>query len=52
MTVGAKVFAYSGRPFSVTNTQLPTQIYGSFGGTIYADLLDSALSASTAVRPT
>jgi hypothetical protein len=42
-TVGAKIFAFSGRPFSVTNNQVPTQIYASFGGTIYADLLDSSL---------
>ncbi|HJZ99065.1 MAG TPA: hypothetical protein VKE70_21290, partial [Candidatus Solibacter sp.] len=42
-TVGAKVFAYSGRPFSVTNSQLPGQIYANFGGTIYADLLDTSI---------
>ncbi|HYW47771.1 MAG TPA: carboxypeptidase-like regulatory domain-containing protein [Bryobacteraceae bacterium] len=42
-TVGAKFYAYSGRPFSVTNSQLPGQIYSSFGGTIYADLLDTSL---------
>jgi hypothetical protein len=40
--IGTKVFAYSGRPFSVTNSQLPGQIYANFGGTIYADLLDSS----------
>src|SRR5207248_7679332 len=41
-TVGAKFFAYSGRPFSVTNGQLPGQISANFGGTILAGLLDSS----------
>src|SRR5215471_9550548 len=41
-TVGAKVYAYSGRPFSVTNTQLGGQIAATFSGTILADLLDPA----------
>jgi hypothetical protein len=38
--VGAKVYGYSGRPFSVTNTQLGGQIAATFSGTILADLLD------------
>jgi hypothetical protein len=38
--IGAKVYAYSGRPFSVTNTQLGGQIAATFSGTILADLLD------------
>jgi len=51
--VGAKVYAYSGRPFSVTNGQLGGQISGTFGGigttsgstiqtSILADLLEPA----------
>ena len=39
-TVGAKMYLYSGRPFSVTNNQVPGQIYANFGGTIYADVKD------------
>jgi hypothetical protein len=38
--IGAKIYAYSGRPFSVTNTQLGGQIAATFSGTILADLLD------------
>jgi hypothetical protein len=38
--IGAKVYAYSGRPFSVTNSQLGGQIAATFSGTILADLLD------------
>jgi hypothetical protein len=38
--VGTKIYAYSGRPFSVTNTQLGGQISGTFSGTILADLHD------------
>jgi hypothetical protein len=41
-TVGAKFFAYTGRPFTVTNGQLPGQIGANFSGTMLADLLDSA----------
>jgi hypothetical protein len=39
-TVGTKLYLYSGRPFSVTNNQVPGQIYANFGGTIYADVKD------------
>jgi hypothetical protein len=39
-TVGLKLFAYTGRPFSVTNCQLGGQIAATFSGTILADLLD------------
>src|SRR5262249_59586524 len=35
-------FAYTGRPFSVTNGQLPGQVSANFGGTLLADLLDSS----------
>jgi hypothetical protein len=48
--LGAKVYAYSGRPFSVTNGQLGGQIAPTFGGftigtsntNLLADLLDPA----------
>ncbi|MBZ5622593.1 MAG: carboxypeptidase regulatory-like domain-containing protein [Acidobacteriia bacterium] len=39
-TVGVKAFAFSGRPFSVTNGQLGGQIQANFSGTILADLVD------------
>jgi hypothetical protein len=39
-TFGAKMFAYTGRPFSVTNGQLAGQINANFGGTILADMTD------------
>jgi hypothetical protein len=42
---GAKMYAYSGRPFSVTNTQLGGQIAATFSGTILADLLDPSALA-------
>jgi len=42
-TVGGKIYAYSGRPFSVTNSQIPGLLSASFGGTVLADLLDSSL---------
>jgi hypothetical protein len=41
-TLGAKFYAYSGRPFSVTNGQLGGQINANFSGTILADLVDSS----------
>jgi len=40
-TVGVKLYAFTGRPFSVTNGQLGGQIGGTFSGTILADLYDS-----------
>jgi hypothetical protein len=39
-SIGSKVFAYTGRPFSVTNSQLGGQIAATFSGTILADVLD------------
>jgi hypothetical protein len=39
-SIGMKLFAYSGRPFSVTNGQLGGQINANFGGPILADLKD------------
>lgn len=54
-TLGAKAFAFSGRPFSVSNTSLGGQIYANFSGTILADMVDpSALGkkcGSGAVNP-
>lgn len=41
--VGVKAFAYSGRPFSVTNGQLGGQIQPNFSGTILADLVDPSV---------
>jgi hypothetical protein len=41
-TIGAKVFAYSGRPFSVTNGQIAGQIGTNFSGTFLADLKDAS----------
>jgi len=41
--IGAKIYAYSGRPFSVTNTQLGGQIAATFSGTILADMLDPSV---------
>ena len=42
-TIGAKLYAYSGRPFSATNSQIPGLLSASFGGTVLADLLDPSL---------
>lgn len=42
-TVGAKVYAYSGRPFSATNSQIPGLLSSTFGGSVLADLLNPTL---------
>jgi hypothetical protein len=42
-TVGTKLYAYSGRPFSATNSQIPGLLSATFGGTVLADLLDPGL---------
>jgi hypothetical protein len=39
-TLGTKIYAYTGRPFSVTNGQLGGQISANFSGTILADMVD------------
>uniref|UniRef100_Q01XQ1 Cna B domain protein n=1 Tax=Solibacter usitatus (strain Ellin6076) TaxID=234267 RepID=Q01XQ1_SOLUE len=39
-TIGVKVFAFTGRPFTVSNGQLGGQINANFSGTILADLVD------------
>jgi hypothetical protein len=39
-TVGVKAFAFTGRPFSVTNGSLGGQINANYSGTILADLVD------------
>jgi len=41
--IGGKLYAYSGRPFSVTNSQIPGLLSSSFGGTVLADLLDPGI---------
>src|SRR6202035_1955577 len=41
-TVGGKGFAYSGRPFSVTNGQISAQVGTNFSGTFLADLVDTS----------
>lgn len=40
-TLGSKFYAYSGRPFSATNTKIPGQInsIGGVGNTVLADLI-------------
>jgi hypothetical protein len=50
--VGVKAYIYSGRPFSVINSQLPGQIYANFGGTIYADLKDFSILGKHCGRDT
>ena len=42
-TVGTKLYAYSGRPFSATNSQIPGLLSATFGGSVLADLLDPSL---------
>jgi carboxypeptidase family protein/TonB-dependent receptor-like protein len=42
-TLGSKLYLYSGRPFSVTNSQIPGLLSTSFGGTVLADLLDPSI---------
>jgi hypothetical protein len=39
-TLGAKMYVYSGRPFSVTDSQIPGFLSPTFGGPVLADLLD------------
>ncbi len=43
-TLGTKLYLYSGRPFSVINTQIPGLLSTNFGAnaTVLADLLDSS----------
>jgi hypothetical protein len=43
-TFGSKLYLYSGRPFSVTNSQIPGNLSSTFGGTVLADLLDPSLA--------
>ena len=42
-TAGVKLYAYSGRPFSATNSQIPGLLSATFGGSVLADLLDPSL---------
>lgn len=43
-TLGSKLYLYSGRPFSVTNSQIPGLLSSTFGGTVLADVLDPNLA--------
>ncbi len=45
-TVGTKLYAYSGRPFSVTNSQIPGLLSSTFGGQVLADLLVPSLQGT------
>jgi hypothetical protein len=42
-TLGGKLYIYSGRPFSVTNSQIPGLLSATTGGSILADLLDPTI---------
>ena len=42
-TFGSKLYLYSGRPFSVINSQIPGNLSATFGGNVLADLLDPSL---------
>ncbi|AXC15389.1 Oar protein [Acidisarcina polymorpha] len=42
-SVGGKLYLYSGRPFSVTNSQIPGLLSPTFGGAVQADLLNARL---------
>ena len=46
-TIGTKLYAYSGRPFTVTNSQIPGLLSPSFGGTVLADVLDPSIIGRT-----
>jgi hypothetical protein len=41
--LGGKLYLYSGRPFSVTNSLIPTSLSSTFSGTVLADLLDPSM---------
>jgi Carboxypeptidase regulatory-like domain len=47
---GSKLYLYSGRPFSVTNSQIPGNLSPTFGGTILSDLLDPGLTNKSCSR--
>lgn len=42
-TFGGKLYAYSGRPFSVTNSQIPGLLSPTFGGSILADVVNTGV---------
>jgi len=42
-TFGGKLYLYSGRPFSATNSQIPGLLSSTFGGPVLADLLDTSI---------
>jgi Carboxypeptidase regulatory-like domain len=49
-TFGSKLYLYSGRPFSVTNSQIPGNLSTSFGGPVLADLLDAGIANKSCSR--
>jgi hypothetical protein len=49
-TLGGKLYLYSGRPFSVTNSQIPGLLSSTFGGTVLADVLDPSLAGKDCSR--
>jgi hypothetical protein len=49
-TFGSKLYLYSGRPFSVTNSQIPGNLSTSFGGPVLADLLDPGIANKSCSR--
>jgi hypothetical protein len=42
-TVSGKIYLYSGRPFSVINSQIPGQLSSTFGGTVLAQPTDPSV---------
>jgi hypothetical protein len=49
-TFGGKLYLYSGRPFSITNSQIPGLLSTTFGGTVLADVLDPGLAGKHCSR--
>jgi Carboxypeptidase regulatory-like domain/TonB-dependent Receptor Plug Domain len=49
-TFGGKLYLYSGRPFSVTNSQIPGLLSPTFGGPVLADVVDPSISGKHCSR--
>jgi hypothetical protein len=49
-TLGGKLYLYSGRPFSVINSQIPGSLSPTFGGPVLADVLDRSIIGKTCTR--
>ncbi|MBT9333166.1 TonB-dependent receptor [Paracidobacterium acidisoli] len=49
-TLGSKLYVYSGRPFSVTNSKIPGGLSTTFGGPVLADLLEQNLAGKHCSR--